>query len=82
MKTKEIIEALLSHEISKHEALEKLNEITDGLRKKKPLEFIVESVGFTSVHNDGYLKIRLPFKYSEIQGKIKKGDYVDVTILP
>ena len=78
MKIKEIIEKLCSHEISKKDAIEQISIITDGLRKNNALEFTVEEIGFTSEENHGYLKLKLPYQYSKIDGRIKKGDKVDV----
>jgi hypothetical protein len=82
MKIKEIIEKLCSHEISKKDAIEQISIITDGLRKNNALEFTVEEIGFTSEENHGYLKLKLPYQYSKIDGRIKKGDKVDVVLLP
>lgn len=82
MKIKEIIEKLCSHEISKNDAIEQISIITDGLRKNNALEFIVEEIGFTSENNHGYLRLKLPYQYSKINGRIKKGEKVDVVLIP
>lgn len=82
MKAQEIIEKLCSHEISKQDAIEQITIITDGLRRKNALEFTVEESGFTIENNHGYLKLKLPYQYSNMEGKIKKGDKVDVVFLP
>ena len=82
MKIKEIIEKLCIHEISKKDAIEQISIITDGLRKNNALEFTVEEIGFTSENNHGYLKLILPYQYSKINGRIKKGDKVDVVLIP
>ena len=82
MKVKEIIEKLCSHEISKQDAIEYITEITNGLRKNNALEFEVEQVSYSIQDNHGFLKLILPYQYSKIEGEIKKGDKVDVIILP
>ena len=82
MKVKEIIEKLCRHEISKEDAIEQITIITDGFRRNNALEFTVEETGFTVENNHGYLKLKLPYQYSKIEGKIKQGDKVDVVFLP
>lgn len=82
MKLKEVIEKLCSHEISKQDAIEQISIITDGLRRNNALEFIVEESGFTAENNHGYLKLKLPYQYSKMEGRIKQGDKVDVVFLP
>ena len=82
MKIKEIIKKLCNHEISKTDAIEQIKVITDGLRKNKSIQFLVEEIGFTSVNNHGFLKLKLPYQYKKMQDKFKKGDKVDVTFLP
>ena len=81
MKIKEIIEKLCNHEISKNDAIEQLAIISDGLRKKNALEFTVDEVAFTIENNHGLLKLKLPYQYSKIEGRIKQGDKVDVVFL-
>lgn len=82
MKVKEIIEKLCNHEISKQDAIEQISIITDGFRRNNALEFTVEESGFTVENNHGYLKLKLPYQYSKMEGRIKKGDKVDVVFLP
>ena len=82
MKVKEIIEKICNHEISKQDAIEQITIITDGLRRNNALEFTVEEIGSTSENNHGYLKLKLPYQYSKIDGIIKKGDKVDVVLIP
>jgi len=82
MKIKQIIEKLCNHEISKQDAIEKLLIITDGLRKNHALEFTVEETAFTIENDHGILKLKLPYQYYKIKGRIKKGDKVDVVFLP
>jgi len=82
MKIKEIIEKLCNHEISKQDAIEQLLIITDGLRKNNALEFTVEETAFTIENNHGILNLKLPYQYSKMEGRIKKGDKVDIVFLP
>ena len=82
MKIDEIIENLCGHSISKHEALQEMTTIIDGLRKNNALEFNVEEVGFSIEDNHGYLKLKLPYQYSKMERRVKKGDKVDVVFLP
>ena len=82
MKVKEIIDKLCIHEISKQDAIEQITIITDGLRRNNALEFTVEESGFTVENNHGYLKLKLPYQYSKMEGRIKQGDKVDVVLLP
>ena len=82
MKVKEIIEKLCSHEISKQDAVEQITIITDGFRRNSALEFIVEESSFTVGNNHGYLKLKLPYQYSKMEGRIRQGDKVDVVFLP
>jgi len=82
MEIKQIIEKLCNHEISKKDAIEQLLIITDGFRKNNALEFTVEEIAYSIVNNDAILKLKLPYRYSEIEGRIRKGDKVDVIFLP
>lgn len=41
---------------------------------------IIEQVSFSVENNHGYLRIKFPYGYEKIQGKIKKGDEVKVKI--
>ena len=82
MKLKEIIEKLCNHQITKMDAIEQIKVITNGLRRKESLEFVVDESGCTSENNHGYLKLKLPYQYSKMQNKVTKGDKVDVTFLP
>jgi hypothetical protein len=82
MKVKDIIEQLCSHEISKDKAIEQIISITDGLRKNDALEFNVEDYGCTVENDHGYLKLKLPYQYSKMDGRVRKGDKVDVVFLP
>ena len=81
-KVKDIIEQLCNHEISKQDAIDEIASITDGLRKNNALEFNVEEVCFSIEDNHGYLKLKLPYQYSKIEGRVKSGDKVDVVFLP
>lgn len=40
----------------------------------------VVKVSFGSQSNDGYIKIRLPYGYGKIEGKLKAGDRIKLTI--
>ncbi len=84
MKISEIINQLCSHEISKQEAIVQLTEITDGLRKKNTFEFTVEEVGHIQDGHltHGYLNLKLPYRFYDIQDRVRVGDKVDVTFLP
>jgi hypothetical protein len=82
MRINEIIEALCAHEISKQDAIDQLTKITNGLRKNNALEFNVEEVSASIQDDHGYLKLKLPYQYSKMKGKLKKGDKVDVVFIP
>ena len=82
MKIKTIIENLCSHKISKRESILEIKKKFDTLRKKGSLEFEVQEISYTTVDNHAYLKLKLPYGYDKIKGKIEKGDKVDVTHLP
>ena len=82
MKIIDIVENLCNHSISKDQAIEEIANIVNGFRKGKAIEFVVDEVGFTVEHNDGYLKLKIPFRNDKIEGKIKAGDKVDVVVLP
>ena len=82
MKVKEIIDKLCSNEISKQDAIEQITIITDRFRINNALEFTVEESGFTVKNNHGYLKLKLPYEYSKMEGRVKQGDKVDVVFLP
>lgn len=82
MKIEEIIDQVCKHEISKHDALEQLTLIFDKFRKNGALEFTVEEVGSTVENNHGIIKLKLPYEYIKIKGKIKIGDKVEVIFLP
>ena len=82
MKVKEIIEKLCSHEISKYEAIDEMNDIINKLRRDRALEFNVEQVSFCVENGHGYLSLKLPYQYSKMRDKVKIGDKVDVVFLP
>lgn len=82
VKIKDIVENLCNHSLSKDQAIEEITNIVNGFRKGKAIEFVVDEVGFTVERNDGYLKLKIPFRYDKIERKIKAGDKVDVIILP
>ena len=82
MKAQEIIEKLCNHEISKIDAIEQIKLMSDGFRKNNALEFTVEQVSFSIENNHGFLKLKLPYQYSKIEGKFKQGDKVDVILIP
>ncbi len=82
MKIERIINDLLSRDINKYEALNKIKEITDGLRNKASFEFVIEEVGFTVEQNHCYMKIKLPYGYNEVGNKFNKGDKIDVIQIP
>ena len=81
MKINQIIEKLCNHEISKQKATQDILIIINGYRKKNALNFTVEKVYFSISKNYAILKIRLPYEYDKIEGKIKIGDKVDVRLL-
>lgn len=81
MKIEEIIEQLVKHEISKHEAIDKIKDITNGLRRKESFEFVVGDVSTTTPSNHAILEIMIPYGYSKIEGIIKKGYKVDVSLV-
>jgi hypothetical protein len=82
MKINEIIEKLCSHEITKNQAIEAISIIVNGFRNNNAIEFTVESVGFTIESKHGILELKLPYQYSRIENKVKKGDKIDVILLP
>jgi len=82
MKINKIIDSLCNHEISKREAIAQLTEITNGLRKNSAIEFIVEEVSYSIENNHAFLKLKLPYRYDEIKDKVKRGDKLDVILLP
>jgi hypothetical protein len=82
MKIDKIIESLSNHEISKSEAIAQLTEITNSLRKNSAIEFTVEEVSFSVEDNHAFLKLKLPYRYDDIQGKVKRGDKLDVVLIP
>lgn len=81
MKIEQIIDKLCSHELSKTEAHERINEIINGMRNNNAIQFDVEDVSFSLPDNHGFLKLKIPFQYSEIENLINKGDKVDVVVL-
>lgn len=81
-KVNEIIDNLCSHEISKQEAFDALFSIINGFRKGNALEFEVRKILFTEENNHGILEFVIPFGYRDIEGKVKIGDRIDVTLLP
>lgn len=80
-KINETIDKLISHEISKNEALEIIENLFKSYTGKGDVHAEVQSIGFTSESNHGFLKLLVPYGYSEIK-HIKKGDKVCVTYLP
>jgi hypothetical protein len=82
MKVEEIIEQLCNRTISKQVAIKQITMIVDGFRKYNAIEFTVKESGFTVENNHGYLKLELPYQYSKMEGTMKQGDKVDVTLLP
>ena len=78
----EIIESLCSHEISKQEAINQLGLIVDGLRVKSALEFEIEEISFSVENNHGRLNLLIPYGYSKMPDKLKRGEKVDVIFLP
>lgn len=78
MKVTEIVESLLSHEITKEDAI---NKLTNKVKKNDFIEFNVIDVGFTSESNHGRIRLEIPYGYSNIEGKIKKGDKVYLSII-
>lgn len=46
---------------------------------KENLEFDVEEVSFSVENNHGFLKLKLPYGYSKIEGILSKGDKVTVS---
>jgi hypothetical protein len=81
MKIEHIIDQLLSHEISKSEALEKIKEITDGLRKNNAYECKIEEMGRKIPSDRPYMKILFPTACMNID-HVHTGDTVDVILLP
>lgn len=81
-KIEDIINDLCFHKISKTEAVKLLKEINDGFRNKVSFEFQVEEIAFTSVDDHGLLKLKAPYGYSKIKDKFKKGDKVDLLLIP
>lgn len=82
MKVEKIIDHLCNHEISKTEAIGLIRETIDSLRSKAAVKFLVEEVAFSVESNDAVLKLRAPYNYKAIEGKVEYGDAVDVIILP
>lgn len=59
----------------------RIHELIDTLpvpEDKRDFIFLIDEVGFTSENNHGYLKLRLPYGYDEMEGRFKKGDSVTV----
>lgn len=81
-KLSEIIDALLKHEITKEDAIEKIKKLIDKARPKNAVEFEVTEVGFTTPNNHGYLKIYCRYGWDKIVGKVEKGGKVRVTFMP
>ena len=80
-KFKEVIDDLCNHKINKGQALE---EIIDIFNKSKTagIEFVVEDIGCTTPSNHGYIKAEIRYGFQTIENKIKKGDRINVTIMP
>lgn len=77
MGIEKIIEKLLSHEISKAEAINLVNQRIDSYRNFSLKEFTVEEVTKILPAGHGLLKLRYPHDPKDIQ-KFKRGDRVDI----
>ena len=82
MKIEEIVTDLLSHNISKIEAIDRFETIIDSLRNRNGIEMEVESISFSVKDNHGFLELKKPYGYSKIDGLINKGDKVDIILIP
>jgi hypothetical protein len=82
MNISEIIDRLCAHELTRDEAKEKIQEIVDQYRQKGALEFEIMEVGFTSCNNHARIRIEKRYSWKDIEGKLKKGDKVDLIIRP
>lgn len=83
MKIVEIVNKLADHSISKQEAIEKLKEITEGMRKNGSLTFEVTNISYSVVENHAFLSIKMPYGYNDVKKSgIKSGDKVDVMLIP
>ena len=77
-----ILNDLLSHQISKAEALSLLKDITDGLRNKGAIEFEIDEISFTVQENHAYVSLKKPYGYNQIKNIISKGDKIDLNLIP
>ena len=78
----DILNDLLSHQISKAEALGLLKGITDGLRNKGAIEFEIDKISFTVQENHAYVSLKKPYGYNQIKNIISKGDKIDLNLIP
>lgn len=76
-----IVEKLSKHELSKVDAVNMLQALFDEQRKKEAVEFEVEEVSFSVENNHGFIKAKVPYGYSKIENKIKKGSKVDISVV-
>jgi len=81
-KVSEIIDALLKHEITKEDAIEKIKKLTDKAKPKNAIECDVMEVAYSVEHNHGRVRLEIPYGYHKIEGKLKKGDKAGLIILP
>lgn len=78
---RKIVESISSHEISKQDAIHKLNLLFDLERKAEAIEFQVENVSFSVHNNHGYITAIIPYGYDRIKEIIKVGSKIDVKVL-
>lgn len=78
----EIVEDLLSHKITKKEAIKKLRGISDGLRNKKSITFKVTQLSYTSVNKHALVSLKADYAWREVEKTISAGDEVDVCVIP
>jgi hypothetical protein len=82
MRIEKIINNLINHEIDKHEAVNQIREITEKLISGGGIEMVIESVSFTVKDDHGYLKLKKPYKFSEIKDVFNNGEKVKVILIP
>ena len=76
-----IVEKLLKHELSKYDAISALEKLLDEQRKIGAIEFEVSKVSFSVQDNHGIIEAMIPYGYSKIEKRIKKGSKIDVCLI-
>ena len=81
MNTEQIINELLSHNISKDEAIEKLNKNKLTFTGNDLHIFNVDSIGYTTFNEHVKMNITLPYGWDKIKNRIKIGHKIAVLII-